>query len=93
MDSDKISKILEKQLKALGQPIRIDILKKLSNNDKPLSFSMLQKEVFKTNPNSANFSHHLKLLRSTELISLLEEGYSIPQIGKKIGRASGRERV
>jgi len=82
VDSDKISKILEKQLKALGQPVRIDILKKLYNNEKPLSFSMLQKEVFRTTPNSANFSFHLKSLREIEFISLLEEGYSITSIGK-----------
>jgi len=84
VDSDKISEILEKQLKALGQPIRIDILKKLNHFDKPLSFTMLQKEVFRTNQNSANFSFHLKSLRKIEFISLLDEGYSITSIGKTI---------
>ena len=44
MNSDKISEILEQQLKALGQKIRIDILKKLNDCNNSISFSMLQKK-------------------------------------------------
>ena len=62
MKTDKISKVLEKQLKVLGQTIRIDILKKLYRNHDALSFSTLQKEVLGNNPTSTNFSFHLKSL-------------------------------
>ncbi len=84
MDPDKISKILEKQLKALGQQIRIDILKKLDNNEQNLSFSALQKEVLGTNPNSVNFSFHLKALKEIDFIDSSGEGYSITNLGRRM---------
>jgi len=76
--------MLEKQLKTLGQKIRIDILKKLKNIKEPISFSRLQKEVINCNSASANFSFHLKALKDCKLIESSEEGYYITVLGKQI---------
>ena len=84
MNSDKISEILEQQLKTLGQKIRIDILKKLSNCNDSISFSMLQKKVLSTISNSKNLSFHLNVLKKSELITTNEYGYSITDLGKNI---------
>ncbi len=84
MDSDKNIDVLEKQLKILGQKIRIDILKKLNVYRNPLSYSMLQKEVLGANPNSVNFSFHLKALKNGNLISTSESGYTLSTLGKQI---------
>ncbi|TKJ20907.1 MAG: hypothetical protein CEE42_14380 [Promethearchaeota archaeon Loki_b31] len=84
MDSDKNIDVLEKQLKILGQKIRIDILKKLNVYRNPLSYSMLQKEVLGANPNSINFSFHLKALKNGNLISTSESGYTLSTLGKQI---------
>lgn len=84
MDSDKNIDVLEKQLKILGQKIRIDILKKLNVCRNPLSYSMLQKEVLGANPNSVNFSFHLKALKNGNLISSSESGYTLSTLGKQI---------
>ena len=84
MDSDKNINILEKQLKALGQKIRIDILKKLKKSQNPLSFSKLQKEVLVYNPTSVNFSFHLNTLKQSDLISSSEDGYFITTLGEQI---------
>ena len=84
MKTDKISKVLEKQLKVLGQTIRIDILKKLYRNHDALSFSALQKEVLGNNPTSTNFSFHLKSLKKNDLISSNSEGYYLTNLGNKI---------
>ncbi len=84
MDSDKNIDVLEKQLKILGQKIRIDILKKLNVCRNPLSYSMLQKEVLGANPNSVNFSFHLKPLKNANLISTSESGYILSTLGKQI---------
>ncbi len=84
MDSDKNIDVLEKQLKILGQKIRIDILKKLNVHRNPLSYSMLQKEVLGANPNSVNFSFHLKALKNGNLISSSESGYVLSTLGKQI---------
>lgn len=83
MDTDKINTILEKQLKILGQKIRIDILKKLRVQN-PLSFSKLQKEVLDNDSTSVNFSFHLKALKKCGLISSTEDGYSITVLGDQI---------
>jgi len=84
VDSDKNIDVLEKQLKILGQKIRIDILKKLHVCRNPLSYSMLQKEVLGANPNSVNFSFHLKALKNGNLISTSESGYTLSTLGKQI---------
>jgi len=84
VDSDKNIDVLEKQLKLLGQKIRIDILKKLNVYRNPLSYSMLQKEVLGANPNSVNFSFHLKALKNGNLISTSESGYTLSTLGKQI---------
>jgi len=84
VDSDKNIDVLEKQLKILGQKIRIDILKKLNVYRNPLSYSMLQKEVLGANPNSVNFSFHLKALKNGNLISSSESGYTLSTLGKQI---------
>jgi len=84
VDSDKNIDVLEKQLKILGQKIRIDILKKLNVCRNPLSYSMLQKEVLGANPNSVNFSFHLKALKNGNLISTSESGYTLSTLGKQI---------
>lgn len=49
MNSDKNSEILEKQLKTLGQKIRIDILKKLYSALNSLTFLALKREVLESN--------------------------------------------
>ncbi len=84
MNSDKNQDVLEKHLKTLGQKIRIDILKKLSLFSNPLPYSSLQKEVLGSNPNSVNFSFHLKALKNSVLIESSESGYILSIIGKQI---------
>ncbi|MFX0040712.1 MAG: anaerobic ribonucleoside-triphosphate reductase [Promethearchaeota archaeon] len=84
MDADKNPNILEKQLRTLGQKVRIDILKKLKNSQTPLSFSRLQKEVLGNDLSSVNLSFHLKTLRKSELVDSSEEGYSITFLGEQI---------
>ena len=84
MDSDKNRNILEKQLKAVGKKVRVDILKKLSNSQVPLTYSVLQKEILGNNSNSANFSFHLKTLKKNDLIENLEEGYTLTLLGRQI---------
>lgn len=84
MASDKNTELLEKHLKILGQKIRIDILKRLNNSPKPISYSMLQKEILGTNPNSINFSFHLKSLKKSSLIVSSEVGYTLTLFGKQI---------
>jgi len=84
VDSDKNNNLLEKQLKTLGQKIRIDILKKLKVAQNHFSFSKLQKEVLEHNFSSVNFSFHLNALKKCELIESSEEGYYITKLGKQI---------
>ncbi|MFX0022594.1 MAG: anaerobic ribonucleoside-triphosphate reductase [Candidatus Hermodarchaeota archaeon] len=84
MDADKNHNLLEKQLKTLGQKIRIDILKKLKTNQTPLSFSGIQKEVLGNDLSTVNLSFHLNTLKKSELIDSSEEGYSITILGEKI---------
>ena len=84
MSSDKNQDVLEKHLKTLGQKIRIDILKKLSLSSNPLPYSSLQKEVLGSNPNSVNFSFHLKALKNSVLIESSETGYFLSVLGKQI---------
>lgn len=84
MHSDKNNNFLEKQLKTLGQKIRIDILKKLKVAQNHFSFSKLQKEVLEHNDSSVNFSFHLNALKKCELIDSSEEGYYITKLGKQI---------
>ena len=84
MSSDKNQDVLEKQLKTLGQKIRIDILKKLSVSNNPLPYSSLRKEVLGTNPNSINFSFHLKALKNSVLIESSENGYNLSILGRQI---------
>jgi len=45
---------------------------------------MLQKEVLGANPNSVNFSFHLKALKNGNLISTSESGYTLSTLGKQI---------
>ncbi|MFX1488720.1 MAG: anaerobic ribonucleoside-triphosphate reductase [Promethearchaeota archaeon] len=84
MDPDKNNNFLEKQLKALGQKIRRDILKKLKISQDPLTFSKLQKEVLESEQTSVNFSFHLNALKSCELINSTKEGYYITKLGNQI---------
>ncbi|MFW9873295.1 MAG: anaerobic ribonucleoside-triphosphate reductase [Candidatus Thorarchaeota archaeon] len=84
MGSDKNTNFLEKQLKTLGQKVRIDILKKLSLAQDHFSFSKLQKEVLEHNLSSVNFSFHLNALKKCELIDSTVEGYYITKLGNQI---------
>jgi len=84
LNSDKNHDVLEKHLKTLGQKIRIDILKKLSLSSNPLPYSILQKEVLGTNPNSVNFSFHLKTLKNSDLMNTTDEGYVLSALGRQI---------
>ncbi len=84
MDTDKNQTLLEKQLKTLGQKVRIDILKKLKNTQIPIPFSKLQKEVLGINLSSVNLSFHLKTLKRSKLIQSSEEGYLISLLGEQI---------
>ncbi|MFX1525179.1 MAG: hypothetical protein ACFFCC_16855, partial [Promethearchaeota archaeon] len=84
MGSDKNQNFLEKQLKTLGQKVRIDILKKLNNSQDQISFSKLQKEVLEGDFSSPNFSFHLNELKKCELINSTEYGYYITTLGKGI---------
>jgi len=84
LSSDKNQDVLEKHLKTLGQKIRIDILKKLSLSSNPLPYSSLQKEVLGNNPNSVNFSFHLKALKNSVLIESSDNGYFLSILGKQI---------
>ena len=84
MHPDKNKDFLGKQLKTLGQKIRIDILKKLKHSHNPLSFSKLQREVLEDDLSSPNFSFHLNELKKCELINSTENGYYITKLGKRI---------
>ncbi|MFX1446616.1 MAG: anaerobic ribonucleoside-triphosphate reductase [Promethearchaeota archaeon] len=84
MSSDKNQDVLEKQLKTLGQKIRIDILKKLSQRNTPLAYSSLKKEVLGSNPNAINFSFHLKTLKNSALIESSDDGYILNTLGSQI---------
>jgi hypothetical protein len=84
LNSDKNEDVLEKQFKILGQKIRIDILKKLSLSSAPLPYSSLKKEVLGRNPNSINFSFHLKALKKSVLIESSDNGYMLSLLGKQI---------
>jgi DNA-binding HxlR family transcriptional regulator len=84
VNTDKNHNILEKQLKTLGQKVRIDILKKLKNVQTPLSFSGIQKEVLRDDHSSVNLSFHLNTLKKCELVDSSEEGYSITILGAQI---------
>ena len=84
MGSDKISSILEKYLKTLGQKIRIDILKLLINSQVPLSYSLIEKKVLKNESHSINLSFHLKALKDQELIRSTNRGYSLTSLGEQI---------
>ena len=84
MVSDKNILFLEKQLKTLGQKVRIDILKKQKNSQNDISFSKLQKDVLEGNSSTVNLSFHLNALKKCELINNTEDGYYITQLGKKI---------
>jgi len=84
LSSDKNQDVLEKQLKTLGQKIRIDILKKLSQKNTPLAYSSLKKEVLGSNPNAINFSFHLKALKNSVLIESTDEGYILSTLGSQI---------
>jgi anaerobic ribonucleoside-triphosphate reductase len=84
LDTDKNQSNLEKQLKTLGQKVRIDILKKLKNNISPIPFSRLQKDVLGYSSSSVNLSFHLNTLKKRDLISSSEQGYSITSLGEQI---------
>jgi len=84
LNSDKNHDVLEKHLKTLGQKIRIDILKKLSLSSNPLAYSNLQKEVLGSNPNSVNFSFHLKALKNSDLMYTTDDGYVLSTLGRQI---------
>ncbi len=84
MDADKNQNTLEKQLKTLGQKVRIDILKKLKHAHTPLSFSKLQKEIFGNDLTSVNLSFHLNTLKKSDLILSSDNGYSITLLGEQI---------
>ncbi|MHA2034835.1 MAG: anaerobic ribonucleoside-triphosphate reductase [Promethearchaeota archaeon] len=84
MPSDKNKNVLGKQLKTLGQKIRIDILKKLNHSQNPLSFSNLQRDVLEGDFSSPNFSFHLNELKKCDLINSTDTGYYITKLGKGI---------
>ncbi len=84
MNSDKNIDVLEKQLKILGNKIRIEILKILYNSRIPIPFSRLQKDLLENYRNISNFSFHLNSLKTIELIASTSEGYSLTNMGKKI---------
>lgn len=86
MDTDKNKNLLEKQLKAIGKKVRVDILKKLSNSQVPLTFSTLQKEILENTSNSTNFSFHLNTLKKNKLIENIEDGYVLTVLGRQILR-------
>ncbi|MFX1596996.1 MAG: anaerobic ribonucleoside-triphosphate reductase, partial [Promethearchaeota archaeon] len=84
LDADKKQTILEKQLKTLGQKVRIEILRKLKNTQVPIPFSKLQKDILDNNLTSVNLSFHLKTLKRSKLIQSSEEGYSLSLLGEQI---------
>lgn len=85
METDKISTLLEKQLKTLGQKVRLDILKTLSLTKHTLTFSELQAQITQE-PHSINLSYHLNNLKEAELVNYntQEQGYYITSLGRKI---------
>ncbi|MGQ4872518.1 MAG: anaerobic ribonucleoside-triphosphate reductase [Promethearchaeia archaeon] len=84
MESDKITTVLEKQFKTLGQKIRIDILKILNNHKNPISFSQLKKDIEELNYFGVNLSFHLKSLLNVNLISSESGYYSLTSMGIEI---------
>ncbi|MBN1801525.1 MAG: hypothetical protein JW891_08470 [Candidatus Lokiarchaeota archaeon] len=84
MNSDKNNVSLEKQLKTIGQKIRIDILKNLNSTIMPVPFSSLQKEILDDRHNSTNFSFHLNSLKKMDLVASETEGWKLTTLGRKI---------
>ncbi|MGV9200092.1 MAG: anaerobic ribonucleoside-triphosphate reductase [Promethearchaeia archaeon] len=80
MEADKISQILEVQLKTLGLQLRRKILKHLYLSAGILSFSSLEKKVLDPQE-SKNLSFHLKKLKKCNLISMVSDGYKITSLG------------
>ncbi|MHA1845752.1 MAG: DUF7347 domain-containing protein, partial [Promethearchaeota archaeon] len=76
--------LLERQLKVLGQRIRIEILKILNQKSQPMNYSSLQKGIWKRFPNCLDLSFHLKSLKSVELIGHSQDGYFITSLGKNM---------
>ncbi len=84
MNTDKISLLLEEQLRTLSHGIRIDIIKKLHRASHPLSFTELKNDVLTHYSSNINFSFHLNALKTSNLIRSTEDGYSLTFLGKKI---------
>jgi ribonucleoside-triphosphate reductase len=85
MESDITPTLLEKQLKTLGQTIRLEILKALSLSNRSLMFSEIEKELTH-DLHSVNLSYHLNTLKDVKLVeySSQEQGYQITALGRKI---------
>lgn len=83
MATDKITTLLEQQLKTLGQKVRLDILKSLYRAERPLSFSELQREI-DIDPSLINLSYHLNTLKEVNLIGNPSKKYIITPIGREI---------
>jgi len=83
MATDKITTLLEQQLKTLGQKVRLDILKSLYRAERPLSFSDLQREIG-IDPSLINLSYHLNTLKEVNLIGTPSKKYIITPIGREI---------
>ncbi len=81
--SDKITTLLEQQLKTLGQKVRLDILKDLYGAERPLAFSELQRRL-SLDPSVINLTYHLKNLKEVNLIETPSKKYRITQMGTEI---------
>lgn len=84
MSADKISVMLEEQLRTLGHKIRIDIIKRLHKASYPLSFTVIKKDILEHHASNVNFSFHLNALKASKLIHSTENGYLLTFFGKRI---------
>ncbi|TFF95665.1 MAG: ArsR family transcriptional regulator, partial [Promethearchaeota archaeon] len=83
MATDKITTLLENQLRVLGQKIRLEILKQLYLAERALSFSELQQKMG-VDPSQINLSYHLNSLKDVNLIQAVSKKYTLTITGEEI---------
>jgi ribonucleoside-triphosphate reductase (formate) len=82
--AEEIDTILIDHFKVLGSEIRIDILKLLKEQKRPLNFSEIQKFIPILINDNSKFTYHLNKLREEHFILGNDDGYLLTPYGEKI---------